>query len=911
MRTAASLLICLSLVACRKDGDGDGYTSDVDCNDNNAEVHPDAVEVCNSIDDDCDSVVDNNAGDTWYLDADSDGYGDAGSSTQACDQPSGYVSNDTDCNDADDRYHPGATEDDCSDPNDYNCDGSVGYTDADKDGFPACQDCDDSSGAVNPSAEEVCNGIDDDCDGLVDAQDDSVTGAATWYIDYDGDSYGSDRFTELACDQPDGFVANADDCDDQRATSYPGAPELCDGYDNDCNDIVDDNAGDISTYYADIDGDGYGDAAAPLDACAAPENYVTNSSDCDDTNAAVNPAADEVCNGIDDDCDSLIDDADPNALLSSADVWYGDDDGDGFGNYSALVLSCDPPDGYVAVAGDCNDGNAAVNPDATETCDGIDNNCVDGVDEATATDAATWYTDADGDGYGVETSTTVACTQPIGYSDLFGDCADDDDTVFPAAAEICNDGIDNNCDGSTAGCALDLADADITLLGESSLDDAGVAVASLGDLNGDGFGDFAVGARNNDTAATDAGSAYVLYGPVSAGTTANLAAANVVIRGADSGDKLGRDLESGGLDVDGDSVPDLLVSAPSDEVGASYAGAVYLFSGASLVDGASLSPSDALRTVLGRSSYDYLGIQVRLADLTGDGQADLVATATGDDSGLSEAGAIYVISGPVTSGTTDLGTGSGWAARINGESVNDAIGQVLGVGQDFDGDGLDDLIVGVSKDAAAGSGAGAAYVVLGGLSGNMSLGSADAKILAAAPASALGSSIGFLGDQDGDGFDDFALGANLDDTVGSEAGAAYVVYGRSVAADLDGTVISGVADATILASASGDQLGGALNGRGDLDGDGTNDLVIGATGAGVATSGAAYVFMGPVAGSMSAADAAGILGGEAANDAAGSTVGYVGDINGTGSDVIFVSALHNDRSGTDAGAVYLIPTLGL
>ena len=163
-------------------------------------------------------------------------------------------------------------------------------------------DCDDTDAGVNPGATEVCNGIDDDCDGLVDESG----GNATWYADTDGDGYGDANSTTVACTAPPGYVSDDTDCDDTDAGVNPGATEVCNGIDDDCDGLVDESGGN-ATWYADTDGDGYGDAGSTVTACTQPPGYVADNTDCDDTNGSINPSADEVCDGVDNDCDGTVD----------------------------------------------------------------------------------------------------------------------------------------------------------------------------------------------------------------------------------------------------------------------------------------------------------------------------------------------------------------------------------------------------------------------------------------------------------------------------------------------------------------------------------------------------------------------------------------------------------------------------
>jgi large repetitive protein len=487
-----------------------------DCDDTDPAVFPGAIEVCGGVDDDCDALVDGDDPDlsdalTWYLDADGDNYGDSSTSAEACDAPEGFVAADGDCDDSDAAYYPGATEDDCADPSDYNCDGSVGYVDGDGDGFAACEECDDGDASINPDGIETCNEADDDCDGETDEAD--AADAATWYSDTDNDGYGDADSTDVACSAPEGTVDDASDCDDTDAETNPGAAEVCGGSDEDCDGLVDDLDPDVtetSTWYSDTDTDGYGDPASTMESCEADDGYVAPADDCDDTDPAYNPGADEsdctdpadyncdgstgyvdddgdgyaacedcddtdaavhpdaaeTCNGIDDDCDGSID---PDDAVDAA-TWYSDLDADGYGDGADTTLACDAPTGFVADDTDCDDTDDSIHPSADEYCGGTDYDCDGAADESTSLDAATWYSDGDGDSYGDPADTVSSCLAPTGFVEDDTDCDDRDNSVNPAATETCNT-VDDDCDGTT------------------DEDDASDATSWYNDTDGDGYGD--------------------------------------------------------------------------------------------------------------------------------------------------------------------------------------------------------------------------------------------------------------------------------------------------------------------------------------------------------------------------------------------------------------------------------------
>jgi hypothetical protein len=302
------------------DADGDGHISTEfegdDCDDQNEAIHPNASEICDGFDSDCDESTPGSN----EFDSDGDGY-------LACTVTDATVLNS--------KYLGGG-------------------------------DCDDRDNTIFPGATEVCDEVDNNCDGAVDDEDDNVTDQTAWYIDDDHDSFGSPENPVVSCDQPVNRVEDGNDCDDSLADVHPGVSEECDGLDNNCDGEVDEDAAvDALTWYADTDGDGHGDASSTAIACERPTGFVSAATDCDDSTAAVNPSATEICNGIDDNCVGGVDEG-------VTTTFYADTDSDTFGSATSPTEACTAPTGYVSDATDCDDN---ANPSTTTTtdadCDGV------------------------------------------------------------------------------------------------------------------------------------------------------------------------------------------------------------------------------------------------------------------------------------------------------------------------------------------------------------------------------------------------------------------------------------------------------------------------------------------------------------------------------------------------------------
>ncbi len=254
-----------------------GYVSDsTDCDDTNELIFPFATDICNSMDDNCNGLIDEDAiFTTWYLDNDADEFGDLFIDSLSCYTLIGYVIDNTDCN--------------------------------------------DMNASINPIATEICNDIDDNCNLAID---EGLT-VNTFYVDADADNFGNADIFIISClEIIAGYVFDSTDCNDANNLIYPGAIEICDYLDNDCDGIIDDNLSYIHSF-EDADSDNYGNINVDSLSCEIPDGFVEDDSDCDDTNPFIYPGAEEILNGLDDDCNELIDEglATNETILNSIKVY--------------------------------------------------------------------------------------------------------------------------------------------------------------------------------------------------------------------------------------------------------------------------------------------------------------------------------------------------------------------------------------------------------------------------------------------------------------------------------------------------------------------------------------------------------------------------------------------------------------
>ena len=553
--------------------------------------------------------------------------------------------------------------------------------DRDNDGWLAGDDCDDTDPRVHAEAVEVCDGVDNNCDGAVDES--SAQDAGDWFLDRDGDGYGDASEEPVqACDRPPGMAARAGDCDDTRADRHPA-----------------------TEWYVDSDGDQYGDPGGERRVdCWAPTGFSANASDCDDTSAATHPGAAEICNGIDDDCDAAIDEDDHR-------TFYEDKDGDGFGNSrywedDATVQACAVPEGFVENATDCDDDDLSVHPDAERICgDGIDNACDEVLGRDIEALACTMgLDDAAVRVLGAQEEEAFGGRVAV-VRDLYG--THDDALVVGAMGHRRSNDVETGAvwvfqvssllDAPTTDGWVEPEVSGVVIEGLGS-SEMSSGISSAGDVDGDGIPDLAIGAHTFDTLGlsvdvvpdqdgqNNSGGLFVIPGAV-----LRASPAGTVIAGADylwtygsfTADWVGGSVTFG--DLNGDGISDVVAGAtglngshPSDGSLLDKVGGFAVVFGTD--DETAPEPVSILNLEAEGRGVRLLGIDgeqlsvghsVDAGDLTGDGIAELVIGVLRED---SEKGGVYLVEGPLE---LDASLGDRADGHLMGADENGSFGSLV------------------------------------------------------------------------------------------------------------------------------------------------------------------------------------------------------------------------------------------
>jgi len=472
--------------------------------------------------------------------------------------------------------------------------------------------------------------------------------------------------------------------------------------------------------------------------------------------------------------------------------------------------------------------------------------------------------------------------------------------------------------------------------GETESDRAGFPVSAAGDINGDGFDDVLFGARTASRGEVIYGGAYVVFGKASgfdaAQSLADLDGSNGFrLDGVSAMDGAGYSVSAAG-DINGDGIDDLIIGADKADSSAENAGSSYVVFGTTSGFAATL----ALSSLVGSNGFrldgvgesDRAGFSVSgTGDVNGDGIDDLTIGAPFAGPNGTNSGSTYVVFGKTTSfdATLDLsGLDGSDGFRLDGVAAGDRSGLAVSAAGDINGDDVDDLIIGAFGARPNGNFSGSSYVVFGsntGLDAIVTLSSLDGtngfRLDGASANDYSGVSVSAAGDINGDGVDDLIIGADRADPNGDNSGSSYVVFGKTT--DFDAIValsdLDGFDGFRLDGTAKFDNSGRSVSAAGDVNGDGIDDLIIGANSASpnATYSGSSYVVFGRTTSFDATVALSGLdgtnglrLDGVADSDYSGSSVSAAGDINGDGVDDLIVGAPSAAPNGTDSGSSYAV-----